>query len=81
MHRARTDWPLLALLVAVVFGIGWLVSSFVVMPAGGWTTDLVLPRFRLPPMVDGVLSIVLTIAYAVVGWRAILDRDWHDVAI
>jgi tryptophan-rich sensory protein len=62
------EWPLLVLIVAIVIGVGWLVGALTT-PSSAWVAELVMPPFQLPRPVSGVLSLVLSLAFAVVGWR------------
>lgn len=64
----RQGWPLLLLFIAVVMGMGWLVG-LIAAPgdyvAGLRTLDLVLPT-----AISGALWVVLSVSFAVAGWRS-----------
>lgn len=79
--RSKHDWVLFALLLGAVLGVGLLVSSVVVSPsASSWTASLVLPEFYIPEPWDGLVSLVLGVAYAFVGWRVMLRGDHYAAA-
>lgn len=64
----RQEWLLLVLITAIVIGVGWLVGALAA-PAAGWVTQLVMPPFLLPQAVSSALTFILSIAFAIVGWR------------
>ena len=62
------NWQLLALLIALVIGVGWLVGALSA-PASAWARELVLPPIIIPQPFSSILSLGLSLAYAFVGWR------------
>ena len=63
----RQGWPLLLLFVAIVMGMGWLVG--LIAAPGDYVAGLRTPDFVLPAVISGVLWIVLSVSFAVAGWR------------
>jgi tryptophan-rich sensory protein len=63
----RNSWPLLALFVAIVMGIGFVVG--LISAPGSWVQQLTLPPFVLPDYISSMIWFLLCIAFAVAGWR------------
>ncbi len=63
----RQNWPLLLVFLAIVLGIG-LVVGLIATP-GDYVGQLKMPPFVLPEAISGVLGLVLSVAFAVAGWR------------
>jgi len=63
----RNSWPLLALFVAIVMGVGFVVG--LISSPGTWAQQLVLPPFVLPESISAGIWFLLCIAFAVAGWR------------
>lgn len=63
----KKDWPLLLVFLAVVLGIG-LVVGLIAAP-GDYVGQLKMPPFIMPQAVSGVLGLVLSVGFAVAGWR------------
>ena len=66
--RLTKDWPLLALITAIVIGVGWLVGTLIA-PDAAWASQLAMPPILLPQTVSALLSLALSITFAIVGWR------------
>lgn len=63
----RNSWPLLALFVAIVMGIGFVVG--LIAAPGSWVQQLTLPPIVLPGYISTAVWFLLCIAFAVAGWR------------
>jgi len=63
----RQGWPLLLVFLAVVLGIGSVVG--LIAAPGEYVGELTIPPLVLPPVVSGVLWVILSVAFAVAGWR------------
>jgi tryptophan-rich sensory protein len=66
--RLTRDWPLLLLIIAIVIGVGWLVGALIA-PDASWVSELVMPPILLPQPVSGIIQLVLSVTFAIVGWR------------
>lgn len=66
--RSRNDWPLLGLLIAIVIGVNLLVGALIA-PSAAWVSQLTMPPILMPRGVSAGIQLVLSIAFAVVGWR------------
>ena len=63
----RQNWVLLLIFLAVVIGIGNVVG--LIATPGDYIGTLRMPPYMLPPMVSAILGLVLSVAFAVAGWR------------
>jgi tryptophan-rich sensory protein len=63
----RNSWPLLALFIAIVMGIGFVVG--LISAPGSVVQQLTLPPAVLPEYLSSVIWFLLCIAFAVAGWR------------
>lgn len=63
----RDNWPLLVLFFLVVAGIGFVVG--LIAAPGPWFDTLAKPPYIPPSVVSGPVWFVLTIAFAIAGWR------------
>jgi benzodiazapine receptor len=63
----RHSWPLLAILAAVVMGVGFVVG--LIAAPGSWAQQLAVPPIVLPPWLSTAVWFALCIAFAVAGWR------------
>jgi benzodiazapine receptor len=64
----RQGWPLLLLFIAVVMGMGWLVG--LIAAPGDYVAGLRTPDLVLPTAISGALWVVLSVSFAVAGWRS-----------
>ena len=63
----RNHWPLLLLFIAVVMGIGFVVG--LISAPGPWFDQLTMPPYILPDWITGPVWLLLSVAFAVSGWR------------
>jgi tryptophan-rich sensory protein len=63
----KQGWPLLIVFLAIVLGIGSVVG--LIAAPGDYVGKLHLPPVVLPPLVSGLLSVIMSVAFAVAGWR------------
>lgn len=63
----KQSWPLLLLFFAIVLGIGMVVG--LIATPGDYVGQLKVPPYVMPETVSGLVWIVLSIAFAVAGWR------------
>jgi benzodiazapine receptor len=63
----RNSWPLLLLFIAIVFGIGFVVGQ--ISGPSELVKQLTLPPAVLPDYISGGIGFLLSIAFAVAGWR------------
>jgi tryptophan-rich sensory protein len=66
--RLTRDWPLLLLIIAIVIGVGWLVGALIA-PDASWVAELLMPPILIPQPISGIIQLVLSITFAMVGWR------------
>lgn len=64
----KQGWPLLLLLIAMVMGMGLLVG--LIAAPGDYVAGLRTPDLVLPTAVSGALWVVLSVSFAVAGWRS-----------
>lgn len=64
----RQGWPLLLAFLAVVLGFG-IVVGLVATP-GDYVGQLKMPPLVMPQPVSAALSLALSVAFAVAGWRS-----------
>jgi tryptophan-rich sensory protein len=76
----RQGWPLLLVFLGIVLGIG-IVVGLIATP-GGYVQQLKVPDFVLPETVSSALWLVLSAAFAVVGWRNwVVDSNSTDMRL
>jgi tryptophan-rich sensory protein len=63
----RQGWPLLLAFIAIVLGFG-IVVGLIATP-GDYVGQLRMPPLLLPEAVSAPLSLALSVAFAVAGWR------------
>ena len=63
----RQSWPLLLVFLVIVLGIGSVVG--LIAAPGEYVGQLKIPPYVMPDAVSGVLWVVLSVAFAVAGWR------------
>lgn len=64
----RQGWPLLLLFIAIVMGMGLLVG--LIAAPGDYVAGLRTPDLILPQAVSGALWVVLSVTFAMAGWRS-----------
>ena len=64
----KQGWPLLLLFIAMVMGMGMLVG--LIAAPGDYVAGLRTPDLVLPTAVSGALWVVLSVSFAVAGWRS-----------
>ena len=64
----RQGWPLLLAFLAVVLGFG-IVVGLIATP-GDYVGQLKMPPLVMPQPVSAALSLALSVAFAVAGWRS-----------
>lgn len=63
----KQNWPVLLAFLAAVLGIGLIVG--LIAAPGDYVGQLKMPPYVLPEIVSSILGLVLSIAFAVAGWR------------
>jgi len=76
----RQNWPLLMVFFLAVLGIG-LVVGLIATP-GDYVEKLRMPPFVMPQVLSSGISLALSIAFAVAGWRSwILDSNSTEMRL
>lgn len=74
------SWPLLALFVAIVMGVGFVVG--LISSPGAWAQQLTLPPLVLPDSISTGVWFLLCITFAVAGWRLwLLDSSSFEMRL
>lgn len=63
----KQGWPLLLVFLVIVLGIGSVVG--LIAAPGDYVGQLKMPPLVIPEAVSGALGLVLSVAFAVAGWR------------
>jgi tryptophan-rich sensory protein len=76
----RQSWPLLLVFFLAVLGIG-LVVGLIATP-DDYVEKLRMPPFVMPQVLSSGISLALSIAFAVAGWRSwILDSNSTEMRL
>ena len=63
----RQNWVLLLAFIAIVIGIGTVVG--LIATPGDYVGTLKMPLYVMPQLVSSILGLLLSVAFAVAGWR------------
>ncbi|RYH13424.1 MAG: tryptophan-rich sensory protein [Alphaproteobacteria bacterium] len=76
----RQNWIVLLVFVALVLGIGMVVG--LVAAPGTYVRELKMPDLVLPDAVSGILGLVLSVAFAIAGWRTwVIDSNSTEMRL